>query len=273
MKKLAEFEKQKEFLVCIDSDGTAIDSMTSKHTYCFGPAFVEVWGLEPYRDQALRDWNRINLHGTTRGKNRFITLLMILERYEGTLIFDNLTDLKNWVSAAPKFSNAALEEEIARTDSAILKKALAWSQLVNQKIAHLKEKRAFGGVKEFLEYAAPLADIAVVSSADAASIAHEWEKFSLVPYVSVMTAQEDGSKADILQKLLLLGYARGNVLMVGDAPPDLEAAASCGVHFYPVLPERETESWQALRSTYFAHFLGGTYSGDEGALQEEFLKA
>ena len=37
--------KEKEYLVCIDSDGCAIDSMKIKHTECFGPALAEVWNL------------------------------------------------------------------------------------------------------------------------------------------------------------------------------------------------------------------------------------
>ena len=32
---------QKKFLVCIDSDGCAIDTMDAKHKLCFAPLMVE----------------------------------------------------------------------------------------------------------------------------------------------------------------------------------------------------------------------------------------
>ena len=40
---------RKEYLICIDSDGCAMDTMNSKHEQCFGPAMIEIWGLEDRR--------------------------------------------------------------------------------------------------------------------------------------------------------------------------------------------------------------------------------
>ena len=42
------FEKKRDYLICIDSDGCAIDSMDIKHFRCFGPCMVNEWGLEAY---------------------------------------------------------------------------------------------------------------------------------------------------------------------------------------------------------------------------------
>ena len=42
---LTTFQKRKNFLVCIDSDGCAIDSMNIKHIHCFGPRLVDEWEL------------------------------------------------------------------------------------------------------------------------------------------------------------------------------------------------------------------------------------
>jgi len=53
----------KEFLVCIDSDGCAINSMECKHRKCFGPYVVDVWNLEAWREEILNRWNDINLYG------------------------------------------------------------------------------------------------------------------------------------------------------------------------------------------------------------------
>ena len=43
MVNLNDFKRQKDFLVCVDSDGCAMDI---KHFNCFGPCMVEEWGLE-----------------------------------------------------------------------------------------------------------------------------------------------------------------------------------------------------------------------------------
>ena len=42
--------ERKRFLVCIDSDGCAIDSMDGKHRLCFAPLMVETWQMEDHRE-------------------------------------------------------------------------------------------------------------------------------------------------------------------------------------------------------------------------------
>ena len=41
---LEGYRKQKEYLICVDSDGCAMDTMDSKHITCFGPCLIPVWG-------------------------------------------------------------------------------------------------------------------------------------------------------------------------------------------------------------------------------------
>ncbi|WP_160143055.1 hypothetical protein [Halanaerobium hydrogeniformans] len=45
MNTIDNFKKESDYLLCIDSDGSAIDTMTEKHLKCFGPVLVEVWDL------------------------------------------------------------------------------------------------------------------------------------------------------------------------------------------------------------------------------------
>ena len=75
---LHEFTKSKPFLLCVDSDGCAMDTMNIKHFRCFGPCFADEWGLGAGRDAALKRWNEINLFSMTRGINRFLGLAHIL---------------------------------------------------------------------------------------------------------------------------------------------------------------------------------------------------
>ena len=51
MATLQEFSKQKAFLVCVDSDGCAMDTMDVKHFRCFGPCMVEEWQLGEWREE------------------------------------------------------------------------------------------------------------------------------------------------------------------------------------------------------------------------------
>ena len=43
--KFGEYTKRSDFLVCVDSDGCAMDTMDIKHIRCFGPCMVAEWGL------------------------------------------------------------------------------------------------------------------------------------------------------------------------------------------------------------------------------------
>ena len=50
MKNVAkDFEKSRDFLICIDSDGCAMDTMDVKHMRCFAPCLVHEWDLGEYR--------------------------------------------------------------------------------------------------------------------------------------------------------------------------------------------------------------------------------
>ena len=51
--KLNEYIKKKNFLVCVDSDGCAIDSMDIKHIRSFGPCMVVEWGLQEWKEEIL----------------------------------------------------------------------------------------------------------------------------------------------------------------------------------------------------------------------------
>lgn len=38
---MTHFHPSCDFLICIDSDGCAIDTMNIKHIRCFGPCFIQ----------------------------------------------------------------------------------------------------------------------------------------------------------------------------------------------------------------------------------------
>lgn len=264
MSKLSEYKKKKEFLVCVDSDGCAMDTMDIKHIRCFGPCMVTEWGLEEWKDEILSRWNDINLYTMTRGINRYkglsIALSEINEKYTP---IEDLDTLAKWVESSPELSNGALEKAIAANDSVSLKKALSWSRAVNTSITALpgEEKLPFRGVKEALAFAHEKVDVAIVSSANLDAVLEEWEKYELLGHTDIVLAQDSGSKAFCIGELLKAGYEKDHVLMCGDAPGDLDAAQKNGVFYYPILVRHEAESWQEFVDKAVSRLLDGSYGG------------
>lgn len=259
---LDNYTKNKEYLICVDSDGCAMDTMNSKHIQCFGPCMVEEWNLEKWNDAILERWNDINLYTITRGINRFQGLRKALEEIDSVYVsIDGMEDLKEWVEHTPELSNEALEKAINQSESRMLKKALHWSQSVNERIQMLeeKEKQPFPGVKEALSYAHQFADVAIVSSANLQAVMEEWEMHELLQHTDIVLAQDAGSKAYCIQKLVEKGYEKEKVLMTGDAAGDYEAAKSNGVFFYPILVRHEQESWQEFKEKAVSKLIDGNY--------------
>lgn len=265
-KGFENFKKQKKYLVCVDSDGCAIDSMDCKHIQCFGPCLVKEWGLEKYQNRILERWNSINLYTMTRGVNRFQGLAMMLrEIHEQMTTIEDIDTLLQWVEETKELSNASLEREMERTKTGgeSLKKALSWSNAVNREIKKLPKERIrpFDGVKETLAYIHETCDVAIVSSANYEAVMEEWNRFGLLDYVDVVLAQNAGTKKVCIEKLLSYGYETGNVMMVGDAPGDQAAAQANGVFYYPILVGREVESWTDIRQA-LEGLQSGTYEGE-----------
>lgn len=274
--KFLAYTKRSDFLVCVDSDGCAMDTMDIKHIRCFGPCMVAEWGLEEWRDAILERWNEINLYTMTRGINRFKGLVRALsEIREKYCEIEELDALEKWVNETPELSNAALERELAKKDNVCLRKALAWSIAVNQSIDRLPEedKKPFGGVLEALKKAYRDADIAIVSSANLGAVLDEWDFYGLLEYTDVVLAQDSGSKAFCIGELMKRGYAPDHVLMCGDAPGDLDAAEKNGVYYYPILVRHEAQSWEEFVREGIGHFLDGTYGGSyQQEKKEQFLR-
>lgn len=273
MSNLSGYIKKKEFLVCVDSDGCAMDTMDIKHIRCFGPCMVEEWGLKQWKTEILDRWNEINLYTMTRGINRFKGLSVALEEIDQKYLpIEDLDTLAEWVKTSPELSNDALQAAIDQKDSISLKKALSWSKAVNASVNQLpeEEKRPFEGVKEALALAHEKADVAIVSSANPDAVLEEWERFGLLEYTDIVLAQDAGSKAYCIGELLKAGYEKDHVLMCGDAPGDLKAAEQNGVFYYPILVRLEKESWDEFRESALGKLLEGSYEGD---YQQEKINA
>ena len=257
------FTPKKDFLVCVDSDGCAMDTMDIKHIRCFGPCMVDEWELDAWRETILKRWNDINLYTMTRGINRFKGLAMALGEINGQYTpIDGVEELRAWADSAPELSNRAVEAEYKRTGHEVFRKALSWSLATNRAIEALPqdEKLPYPGVAEGLAAAHRFADVAVVSSANRDAVEKEWELYGLLGDVDLLLCQDAGSKSHCIAQLLKKGYTKDHVLMVGDAPGDKAAAEENGVCYYPILVRREKDSWEEFPVDALPRLRSGLYA-------------
>lgn len=268
---LRNFNRTMDFFVGIDSDGCTFDTMEVKHKECFIPNIVRFYGLAAVSKCLRETAEFLNLYSRWRGINRFPGLVktfdLLAERPEvGRRAFrvPPVASLRAWVGRETKHANPALRAEVDRTGDPDLRLALAWSEAVNESIRQtVREVPPFPLVRESLDLLAGRADVVVVSATPTDALEREWREHDLAPYVAQIAGQELGSKREILALAAPAGrYGRDKVLMVGDAPGDLQAARANGVLFYPVEPGREDASWQRFYEEALPRFFSGAYAGE-----------
>ena len=268
------YQKKNKYLVCIDSDGCAIDSMDIKHYLCFGPCMVTEWKLDKWKEDILNRWNEVNLFKKTRGINRFKGLSKALQEINERYIkIEDLDTLVNWVETTNELSNNSLIKEIEKYPNSIsLKKALAWSNAVNENIKKIPEEKIlpFQKVKDALIFAHKEADIAIVSSANLGAVLDEWKRHELLEHTDIVLAQNAGTKKYCISKMLEMGYDPENVIMCGDAIGDMEASLANSVNFFPIMVRHEKECWEEFINNAFNKLKEGTY---KEKYQEERIKA
>lgn len=261
---LENYRPEHEFLVCIDSDGCAFDTMEIKHKECFCPATVLEWGLQPVSKYVREIWEYTNLYSRDRGRSRFYELVLLfdwLERrtevMERGIRLPDISSLRNWVEHEPELNNDSLRKS---GDDPVLARTLSWSLECNRRIREMVFGiPPFPGVRESLKRLTVLCDIAIVSATAREALQSEWKEHDLLQYAQVLCAQEDGSKGACI-KALSHGYQSDRILMIGDAPGDMEAAHKNGVLFYPIRPGDEPESWKEFCTEDLEGFLKGNYN-------------
>jgi phosphoglycolate phosphatase-like HAD superfamily hydrolase len=266
---LKAFHREKEYFVGIDSDGCAFDSMEVKHKECFIPNTIHAWSLQAVSKYAREAAEFVNLYSVSRGINRFPALIQVMDllaeraevRKRGFQV-PNITALRRWIEQETKLANPALKKAAEETRDPVLARALAWSMDVNEAVERIvRGVPPFPYVQESLQRISAAADAVVVSATPKEALKREWEEHDLAQYVKVIAGQEMGTKKEHLHFAVSGRYAPEKVLMIGDAPGDLQAAKANGVLFYPINPGAEEVSWQQFYEEAFDRFLNGTYAG------------
>jgi phosphoglycolate phosphatase-like HAD superfamily hydrolase len=258
---------QHDFLVGIDSEGCAFDTMEVKHKECFIPNIVDHYNLAGVSKYAREAAEFVNLYSKSRGINRFPALIEALDwlrerpevRARGVDV-PVLHGLVAWVQRETKLANPALEAAVKSGGHADLQQALAWSKSVNATIEKVvRAVPPFPFVRECLEKLSPDADLFVVSATPNEALTREWEEHDLAKYVRAICGQEIGTKKESLSNAKK--YPPHHTLMIGDAPGDYQAAQANAALFYPINPGAEEASWQRLDAEGIDRFLAGTFAG------------
>jgi phosphoglycolate phosphatase-like HAD superfamily hydrolase len=185
------------------------------------------------------------------------------------------TRIREFIAAEafPK-SDDGLRAYMASHPDSELERAWAWTTAVNTTVSEMVHGVApFPGVRESLRFLQDKADMIVVSATPVEALTREWEEHAIASFVRVIAGQEMGKKSLHLRLATAGRYAKDRVLMIGDAPGDLEAARANGVLFFPINPGHEEESWKRFLEESVSRFLNGQYSGDyEAKLISDFEK-
>ncbi len=274
---MTSFEKKHEFLVGIDSDGCAFDTMELKHKECFIPNIINYWELQGVSKYAREAAEFVNLYSKSRGINRFPALIEAFEwlrkrpevkaRGIDIRIPQSVAD---WINNETKLANPALEKAANETDDPDLKLALKWSLAVNEDIANMvRGVPPFPYIRESLEKLVGKSDVIVVSATPQEALVREWEEHDLDKYVAEICGQEVGTKKESLA--VAADYPKDHSLMIGDAPGDYKAAVANNVLFFPINPGAEEGSWRRFHDEGIERFFAGTFAGDyQKSLLDEF---
>ena len=266
---LREFKRSEAFFVGIDSDGCAFDTMEVKHKECFIPNIIRYFDLAAVSKYAREAAEFVNLYSEWRGINRFPALtrtLDLLARRPEVIRRGfrppGVPGLRAWIDRETKLANPTLANEVALGDDPDLVMTLRWSEAVNRSVEEVVHGvPPFPAFRPVLAELDEKADVMVCSATPGEALHREWGENGLARHVNLIAGQELGSKREHLALAAVGRYDLDKILMIGDAPGDMKAAADNGVLFYPIDPGSEDESWERFRDEAMPRFFAGTYAG------------
>ena len=255
-----------DFLIAIDSDGCVFDTMEIKQKECFIPNNVKQWNLQPISKYVRVASEFVNLYSKWRGANRFPALLKVFELLEDwpevgkrKPTLPDTGPLRDWINTESRLGNPALQAEVEKNGDPVLRRTLAWSNAVNAAVEDMVSSLPpFPLVRESLEKIGTWADIIVCSGTPEEALTREWTENDIDTFPRVIAGQEMGKKTEHLA-LVKEKYSDGRILMIGDALGDLNAAVDNGLHFYPVNPGHEEDSWELFHDEVAGMFKSGCY--------------
>ena len=177
-----DYSKTNDYLIGIDSDGCAFDTMELKHKECFIPNIIHHWGLKGVSKYAREAAEFVNLYSKTRGVNRFPALIEVFrllnkrpEVVARGVKIEIPQVLVDWIGQESKLGNPALTKYVEQTHDPLMEKALRWSIEVNETIDKVVGEGVppFPKVRESLQKVQGKADVLVVSQTPQAALNKE----------------------------------------------------------------------------------------------------
>ena len=269
-RKLTELTPEHEFFIGIDSDGCAFDTMELKHKECFAPNTIKYWNLQAVSKYAREAAEFVNLYSKWRGINRWPALMMVFdllrERPEviarGVDIPDPQRVREFMEDEDYPNSNDGLKAYMQQFHHSELEQAWTWTTAVNDSVADMVYGlKPFPYMADSLSFLADKADMIVVSATPVGALNTEWAGADMAKYVKLIAGQEMGKKKEHLEWAAQGKYDPEKILMIGDAPGDMNAAKAIGALFYPVNPGQEEGSWKRFYDEAMHKFLAGAYAG------------
>ena len=275
-REMIEFEPKKDFFVGIDSDGCVFDAMEIKHKECFIPNTVNAWRLQTVSRYARETHEFVNLYSKWRGLNRWkniVRTLDLLREHPGVKRcgFEVMPPdgIRGFVASGTQLSDAGLYSYMRTHHEPDLQIGVQWSSDVNAAIERIVHgMMPFAPVKPSFEALRKKADLACVSATRNVDLAREWTFAGILDDVELLCGQEVGNKEQILRLTAAGKYPKNHVLMMGDAPGDMEAAHAVGALFFPINPGYEADSWDRFYSEGYQKFLNEEFAG---AYEEELI--
>ena len=195
---LHAFSATQDYLVCIDSDGCAFDTMGIKQRECFCPWMIQAFNLQPVAEAARECKEFADLFSKTRGANRHVTIKRILTellpshpkvRSRGFVV-PQYPAYFAWIDNPDSLlSNEGLAAAITAEPDPIAKQELEsileWSERVNWAVGEIvKGIPPFPGVRESLQRIQGKADVVVVSATPLEALLREWAEHDIEQYTA-----------------------------------------------------------------------------------------
>ncbi len=278
------FPDRKSFMVCVDSDGCAFDTMELKHKRVFIPQAIRSLALQDIAEEYRSVAERVNLYSRSRGANRFEAIAICMDHLRSTpnlaYRIPDPAPLWGFTKSGRPLSHDSFRSYIDQTpldkdDERLLRAVADWSAESNRRIAEIVVNNSpFPLVADSLEAAHRFANTMIVSATPTSALESEWGAAGLLEHIDTVGGQEHGPKKEQLAQAMEAGFRPENTIMLGDAPGDHQAADANGVMFFPIVPGAEEASWRRFAEEGLGRFREGTYAGSfEAELTATFYRA
>ena len=159
-----------------------------------------------------------------------------------------------------------------KSDIIIAGKILDWSKNVNKLVNETNINfKIFKGVSQSLKLISKKADIMVLSNTPNSTLLNNWSKSKINQFVSFICGQETGTKNDMLHNAIFGKYDSKNTLIIGDSNNDFISAKKNKSNFFPIIPNKEMESWNNFLIYGAENFFSGNFTNSyEQNLVSEF---